>query len=92
MKNLGTESNCHQLSTVKLRYITKSLIFFTPEIVRYMKKDLDRTKRHHSKHVSPVPWVFVISRFHCKKLEIKFFYTFENVLYPKEMFKKNNGV
>ena len=54
--------------------------------------DLDRTKRHYSKHVSPVPWVFVISRFHCKKLEVEFFYTFESVLYPKETFKKNNGV
>ena len=87
VKNLRTESNCHQLSTVKLWYITKSLIVFTPEIVRYMKKDLDRTKRHYSKHVSPVPWVFVISRFNCKKLEVKFFYTFESVLYPKEIFK-----
>lgn len=86
-KNLRTESNCHQLSTVKLWYITKSLIVFTPEIVRYMKKDLDRTKRHYSKHVSPVPWVCVISRFQCKKLEVKFFYTFESVLYPKEILK-----
>ena len=86
-KNLRTESNCHQLSTVKLWYITKSLIVFTPEIVRYMKKDLDRTKRHYSKHVSPVPWVCVISRFHCKKLEVKSFYTFESVLYPKEILK-----
>lgn len=91
MKKLRTESNCHQLSTVKLRYLTKSLIFFTSEIVRYMKKDLDRTKHHHSKHVSPVPWVFVILRFHYKKLEVKFFYTFESVLYPKEIFKKILG-
>ena len=29
-----------------------------------MKKDLDITKRRYSEHILPVPWPFVISRFH----------------------------
>ena len=41
------------------------MIFFTPAIVKYEKKNLDITKLHHSKQISPVPWPFVIVRFHC---------------------------
>ena len=29
-----------------------------------MKKNLDVTKPHYSKQILPVPWRFVISRFH----------------------------
>ena len=41
------------------------MIFFTPTIVKYKKKNLDITKLRHSKQISPVPWPFVIVRFHC---------------------------
>lgn len=30
-----------------------------------MKKNLDTTKPCYSKHILPVPWPFIISRFHC---------------------------
>ena len=41
------------------------MIFFTPVIVRYMKKSLDMTKPCYSKQILPVPWPFVLSRFRC---------------------------
>ena len=40
-------------------------IFFTPVIAQCMKKDLDITKPRYSEQILPVPWPFVISRFHC---------------------------
>ena len=40
------------------------MIFFTPLMVKYMEKNLDETKPRYSKHMLPVPWPFVISRFH----------------------------
>ena len=30
-----------------------------------MEKDLNITKLHYSKQILPVPWPFIISRFHC---------------------------
>ena len=43
----------------------KRTIFFTPVRVKYMKKNLDTTKPRYSELILPVPWPFVISRFHC---------------------------
>ena len=34
----------------------------------YMKKNFDITKPLYSEHILPVPWHFVISRFHCIRL------------------------
>ena len=34
-------------------------------IVKYMEKNLVTMKPHYSQHVLPVPWYFVILRFHC---------------------------
>ena len=49
-------------------YITKTFvertIFFTPAIVKCMKKNLDKTKPRYSEQILPFPWPFVISRFH----------------------------
>ena len=39
--------------------------FFTPIIVKYMKKDLDITKPYYSEHILPGTRPFVIQRFHC---------------------------
>ena len=40
-------------------------VFFTTVILKYMKKNLDITKPRYSEHIDlPVPWPFVISRFH----------------------------
>lgn len=39
--------------------------FFTPVVVKYMEKYLDITKTRYSGQIWPVPWHFVISRFHC---------------------------
>ena len=36
--------------------------FFTPEIVKCMKKNLDTTKPRYSEQILPVRWPFVISR------------------------------
>ena len=33
-------------------------------IVKYMEKNLDVMKPRYSEHMLPVPWPFVISRFH----------------------------
>ena len=41
------------------------MIFFTPIMVKYMKKNLDITKLRYSEQIFPVPWPFVTSRFHC---------------------------
>ena len=41
------------------------MIFFTPVIVKYMEKHLNITKPHYSEQILPVPWHFVILRFHC---------------------------
>ena len=35
-----------------------------------MKKNLDITKPLYSEQILPVPWAFVISRFHCTLLKI----------------------
>ena len=34
-----------------------------------MKKDLNITKPRYSEQILPVPWHFVISRFHCGQIE-----------------------
>jgi len=36
-----------------------------PVIVKYMEKNLNTMKSCYSKHIFPVPWPFVKSRFHC---------------------------
>ena len=41
------------------------MIFFTPVMIKYMKKNLDITKPRYSEQIVPVPWPFVTSRFHC---------------------------
>ena len=41
------------------------MIFFTPVIVKYTKKNLEITKPRYSELILPVPWPFVTSRFHC---------------------------
>ena len=41
------------------------MIFLTPVIANCMEKNLCITKPHYSEHILPVPWYFVISRFHC---------------------------
>ena len=34
-----------------------------------MKKgNLDTTKPHYSQHIFPIPWTFIISRYHCSSL------------------------
>ena len=38
--------------------------FLYPVIVKYMEKNLDITKAPQSEQILPVPWHFVISRFH----------------------------
>ena len=56
-------------------YITKSSVLrttlFTPVIVKYMEKNLDITKPRYSEQILPVPWQFVISRFHCTLIKAK---------------------
>ena len=47
-----------------------------------MKKNLDITKPLYSEQILPVPWAFVISRFHCTLLKInKTFTESEDVNY-----------
>ena len=36
------------------------MIFLATVIVKYMKKNLKITKPHHSEHILPAPWHFVI--------------------------------
>ena len=43
--------------------ITNNFLFI-PAIVKYMKKNLDITKPRYSKQILPVPWPFVVLRFH----------------------------
>ena len=38
--------------------------FLYPVIVKYMEKNLDTTKAPQSEQILPVPWHFVILRFH----------------------------
>ena len=52
-------------------YITKSSIFFTAVIVKYMEKDLDITKPRDSEQILPVPWPVV------KVITIIFFWKIE---------------
>ena len=40
------------------------MIFFAPVIVKPMEKNLDITKPLYGEQILPVPWPFVISRFH----------------------------
>ena len=45
--------------------------FFTPVIVKYMKKNLDTKKTWYSEQILPAPWAFTILRFCCtQQLEI----------------------
>ena len=39
--------------------------FFTPVMVKYVKKNLDITKPRYNEQILSVPWSFVKSRFHC---------------------------
>ncbi len=41
-----------------------------------MEKNLDITKPRYSEHILPVPWPFVISRFHCTKCLLNTLVTF----------------
>ena len=41
------------------------MIFFSPTVVKYMKKDLDIMKTLYSKQMLSVPWSLVKSGFHC---------------------------
>ena len=45
----------------------------------------------YSKHIFPVPWPLVKSRFHCKQLEVKVLYIYECFI-AKGNLKKKNGV
>ena len=36
------------------------MIFFTPVIVKYMKKNLDQRKTCYSEQILPAPWPFII--------------------------------
>ena len=36
-------------------------------ILRYMEKYVDIMKPRYTKQILPVPWYFIVSRFHCKK-------------------------
>lgn len=40
----------------------------------YLLKDLDATKPCYSKHISPVPWPLIASRFHCCHVNLKMQY------------------
>ena len=40
------------------------MIFFAPVIVKHMEKNLDVTKPLYGEQILPIPWPFVISRFH----------------------------
>ena len=40
------------------------MIFFAPVIVKHMEKNLDITKPLYGAQILPIPWPFVISRFH----------------------------
>ena len=63
------------------RAISKSFFFKTwnleliiPKIVKYMEKNLHKMKPRYCEHILPVPWPFVISRFHytfCYKIQIQ---------------------
>ena len=55
------ESRYNQPLYNEVLHITNN--FFTPVIVKYMKKNLDITKPRYSEQILPVPWHFVISRF-----------------------------
>ena len=61
--------------------ITKSsvygTIFFVPEIVKYMKKNLDVTKPFYSERILPVSWHFVISRFKSLPFSIPYLKIFQ---------------
>lgn len=41
------------------------MIFFTAVIVIIVEKNLDISRSRCSEQILPVPWIFVISRFHC---------------------------
>ena len=67
--------------------------FFTPEIVKFMKKNLDTTKPRYSEQMLPVRWPFVILRFFfmfCyygvrKKTEVALYYDFGSLLSPESI-------
>ena len=56
------KNNTMAKTIVKIIQVT---FFFTTGITKYMKKNLDMTKPSYSKHILTVPWLFLISRFHC---------------------------
>ena len=41
------------------------MIFFSPIVVKYMKKNLHMMKTLYSEQMLSVPWPFVKSGFHC---------------------------
>ena len=55
----------------KVLNVTNSFLYPNTLIVKYMKKNLDITKPRYSQQILPVPWPFVISRFHCILLNHK---------------------
>ena len=44
--------------------------FFTPVVIKDMKKNVDITKPRYSKQILPVAWV--ITRFHCRAATYQF--------------------
>ena len=58
-------SNLYVTNLGITKYLGRTNVFFTPVTVKYMTKNLDITKPRYSEHIDlPVPWPFVISRFH----------------------------
>ena len=51
-------------------------------IVKHMKKNLDIKKLWYSEQILPVPWPFVISRFHCILVfKSSGFFRFHGIIY-----------
>lgn len=45
------------------------MVFLAPEIVQYVKNNLDEKKPPYSGYNLPVPWAFNISRFHSRPIQ-----------------------
>ena len=58
----------------KLRFCFSRGSKITPVIVNYMKNNLEMPKPRYSQQILPVPWPFVISRFHCIRDAIGFYW------------------
>ena len=49
-------------------YVTNNITHIILVIIQYMEDSLDITKSCYNEHILPVPWLFVISRFHFTSL------------------------